>query len=164
MKDERCLEKVSYLRRRADVHVEQVRAAQRTRQERDQMQHTRQLKQLETTLAVHKQNNRQAQTDQERAEAALEQTKQLERLSEENRVLHEKLTEAQAQGMQSEAQAQAAQQGAVTRLEAALVARDKTIEVLRQQLMQARKNVAPSSAGAEAAALAPGAAELPGVA
>jgi multidrug efflux pump subunit AcrA (membrane-fusion protein) len=143
--DERCVEKVTYMRRRADLHVGQVRAAQRTRHETSKMQHTKQVQQLEGALAALTQHSRQAQTDQARAEAALEQTKQLERLSEENVSLHERLGEAQAQAAQAEAQAQTQKQEAVARLEAALAARDKTIEVLRQQLVQARKGAPPGS-------------------
>ena len=49
------------------------------------------------------------------------------------------LSEAREQARENEAAAQAAQGSAVARLEAALKARDKTIEVLRQQLTQARR-------------------------
>ena len=66
--------------------------------------------------------------------------------TQENVSLHERLGEAQAQVAQAEAQAQTQKQEAVARLEAALAARDKTIEVLRQQLVQARKGAPPSSA------------------
>lgn len=137
--DERCVEKVNYMRRGQDLKVAQVRAAQRTRHDSSKQQHGRQLKQLEAVLAAHMQSSRRSETDQSRAEAALQHTAQLEELTEENEMLHEKLAEANARAQQSEAQAQAAQQKDVARLKAAVVQREKTIEVLRKQLVEARR-------------------------
>ena len=158
--NERCLEKVNYLRRGQDQRVAQVRAANRSVHDSSKQQHSRQLKQLEAKLAALTVSNRQSETDQSRAEAALAQTAKIEELTLENEKLHEQLAGARAQQQQIEVQAQAMMQKAVAKLEAAVVSRDKSIEVLRRQLSEARRTDPPES-GTEPAVTA---AELPAVA
>ena len=158
--NERCLEKVNYLRRGQDQRVAQVRAANRSVHDSSKQQHSRQLKQLEAKLAALTQSNRRSETDQSRAEAALAQTAKIEELTLENEKLHEQLAGARAQQQQIEVQAQAMMQKAVAKLEAAVVSRDKSIEVLRRQLSEARRTDPPES-GTEAAVTVP---ELPAVA
>ena len=160
--DERCVEKVSYMRKGYDLKVSQVRAAQRTRHDATDVQHGRQLKQLEAALAAHVQSSCGSETDDSRDETALQHTAQLEKLREENELLHEQLAEAHARGQESEAQAQEAKQKEVSRLEAAVVQREKTIEVLPQQLVQARRsNPGPSTEPTFAAHADAGSARAP---
>ena len=158
--NERCLEKVNYLRRGQDQRVAQVRAAHRSVNDSSKQQHSRQLKQLEAKLAALTQSNRRSETDTSRVEAALAHTAQIEELTLENEKLHEQLAEARSRQQQSEVQAQAMQQKAVAKLEATVVSREKTIEVLRRQLLEARRTDPPAS-GTEPAVTAP---ELPAVA
>ena len=158
--NERCLEKVNYLRRGQDQRVAQVRAANRSVHDSSKQQHSRQLKQLEVKLAALTVSNRQSETDQSRAEAALAQTAKIEELTLENEKLHEQLAGARAQQQQIEVQAQAMMQKEVAKLEAKVVSRDKSIEVLRRQLSEARRTDPPES-GTEPAVTAP---ELPAVA
>ena len=158
--NERCLEKVNYLRRGQDQRVAQVRAANRSVHDSSKQQHSRQLKQLEAKLAALTVSNRQSETDQSRAEAALAQTAKIEELTLENEKLHEQLAGARAQQQQIEVQAQAMMQKEVAKLEAKVVSRDKSIEVLRRQLSEARRTDPPES-GTEPAVTAP---ELPAVA
>ena len=158
--NERCLEKVNYLRRGQDQRVAQVRAANRSVHDSSKQQHSRQLKQLEAKLAALTQSNRRSETDQSRAEAALAQTAKIEELTLENEKLHEQLAGARAQQQQIEVQAQAMMQKEVAKLEAKVVSRDKSIEVLRRQLSEARRTDPPES-GTEPAVTAP---ELPAVA
>ena len=158
--NERCLEKVNYLRRGQDQRVAQVRAANRSVHDSSKQQHSRQLKQLEAKLAALTASNRQSETDQSRAEAALAQTAKIEELTLENEKLNEQLAWARAQQQQIEVQAQAMMQKEVAKLEAKVVSRDKSIEVLRRQLSEARRTDPPES-GTEPAVTAP---ELPAVA
>ena len=158
--NERCLEKVNYLRRGQDQRVAQVRAANRSVHDSSKQQHSRQLKQLEAKLAALTVSNRQSETDQSRAEAALAQTAKIEELTLENEKLHEQLAGARAQQQQIEVQAQAMMQKEVAKLEAKVVSLDKSIEVLRRQLSEARRTDQPES-GTEPAVTAP---ELPAVA
>ena len=137
--NERCMEKVNYMRRGQDQKVAQVRAANRTVHDSSKQQHGRQLKQLEVKLAALTQGSRRSETDQSRAEAALAHTAQLEELTLENEKLHEQLAEAHARAQQGEAQIHAAQQKEKAKLEAAVVSREKTIDVLRKQLAEARR-------------------------
>ena len=153
--NERCMEKVKYMRRGQDQKVAQVRAANRSVNDSSKQQHGRQLKQLEVKLAALTQNNRRSETDQSRAEAALAHTAQLEELTSENEKLNEQLAEAHSRAQQSEAQAQAMQQKAVAKLEATVASREKTIDVLRKQLLEARRPDPPPESSPEPAVTAP---------
>lgn len=151
VQEERTNDKLNYLRKRAEVHAGQVRAAHKARFESAKVQQKRQLQQLESALAAQRQSARQAQTEQAKREESLMSTTQLEQLSEDNRQLHEQINEMREQAEQNAKEAKAEHGAAIARLEAALVARDKTIEVLRQQLAtQARAGAGMGSSQQEA--------------
>lgn len=150
VQEERTADKLNYLRKRAEVHTGQVRAAHKARFESAKVQQKRQLQQMEAALAAQQQSVRQAQSEQANREESLMGTTNLEQLAEDNRQLLEQINEMREQAEQNTEEAKAEHGTAIARLEAALVARDKTIEVLRQQLAtQAR----PGVSGKEAPAL-----------
>jgi hypothetical protein len=119
----RCMERVSFMRKRTERHVGQVRAASRTRLGAAQLRHERRLESAQDfaskTMADLEQNVQQTVERTSVKEAAQDL------LAEENRQLLSKLAELKAQRTDS---------GDVARLEAAVASRDRTISVLRQQL------------------------------
>ena len=151
VQEERTNDKLNYLRKRAELHTGQVRAAHKARFETAKMQQKRQLQQLETALAAQRQSAQKAQSEQAKREESLMGATQLEQLAEDNTKLHEQINEMREQAEQTAKEAQAEHGAAVARLEAKLVASDKTVEVLRQQLAQARRG--GGVGGAEAPAL-----------
>mmetsp|Transcript_30596 Transcript_30596/g.83790 ORF Transcript_30596/g.83790 Transcript_30596/m.83790 type:complete len:181 (-) Transcript_30596:62-604(-) len=128
-------EKVSYLRKRAEMHVSTVRAAARTEHAAAFSTHTGVMQQQ--LAAVEKQRDAYAKQAQEAMAEVRKVTKLQGILQEDNVKLTAQLVQAKSGTAGKEPPR--AESAVVAKLEAALAARERTIDSLREQLAIAQR-------------------------
>ena len=142
--NQRSGEKVAYLRKRSELHVTTVRAAARMEQAAALSSHTGTMQQQLDVF------ERQKNMYAKQAEEALAQARKAvmvqSLLQEENMRFSVQLAQAKGVGA---AKADKSESSVVTKLEATLVARDRTIQSLREQLAIAKRVAFPGGAGSD---------------